>query len=127
VVTGRLLSFRAPPGTAGWIPFGIGVTRAIAPGGRMIAGYAATRPLGKGQDRLYVMSLTGATGQPQPVPSSAAILYARTAWSADGTWLFYQGPRGRLWAYQVSSGRVRASTTPCCSYTVMVAFPSGRR
>ena len=48
VVTGRLLSFPAPPGTAGWMPFEIGVTHAIAPGGRMIAAYAATRPLGTG-------------------------------------------------------------------------------
>jgi hypothetical protein len=127
VVTGRLFSFPAPPGTAGWIPFEIGVTYAIAPGGRMIAAYAATRPLGRGQDRLYVMRLTDAAGQPLPVPSSAAVLYARTAWSADGSWLFYQGPRGRLWAFQVSSGRVRASTTPCCLYTVMIAFPSRRR
>jgi hypothetical protein len=127
VVTGRLLSFPAPPGTAGWMPFRIGVTHAIAPGGRMIAAYAATRPLGKGHDRLYVMRLAGATGRPMAVPSSAAVLNPSTAWSADGSWLFYQGPRSRLWAYQVSSGEVRASTTPCCAYTVMAAFPSGRR
>ena len=31
VVTGRLLSFRAPPGTVGWLPLGIGITKAIAP------------------------------------------------------------------------------------------------
>jgi hypothetical protein len=127
VVTGRLVSFRAPPGTAGWIPFDIGVTHAIAPAGQMIAAYAATRPLGHGQDRLYVMRLTGATGRPLPVPSSAAIVYARTAWSADGSWLFYQGPDRRMWAYQASSGKIRASSTPCCSYTVMAAFPSSRR
>jgi hypothetical protein len=127
VVTGRLLSFRAPPGTAGWMPLDIRVIHAIAPGGRMIAAYAATRPLGHGHDRLFVMRLTGATGPPLAVPSSAAVLYPRTAWSADGSWLFYQGPRGRLWAYQVSGGKVGASSTPCCPYTVMAAFPSGRR
>jgi hypothetical protein len=126
VVTGRLLSFRAPPGTAGWIPFDIGITHAIAPAGQMIAAYAAMRPLGNGQDRLFVMRLAGATGRPLPVPSSAAVLYARTAWSADGSWLFYQGPGGRMWAYQVSSGKARASRTPCCPYTVMIAFPSRR-
>ena len=127
VVTGRVLSFRAPPGTAGWMPLRIGLTHAIAPGDRMIAAYAATLPLGKGRDRLYLMRLDGTGGPPRAVPSSAAVLFPRTAWSAGGSWLFYQGPRGRLWAYQVNTGRVRASGTPCCGYTVMAAFPSGRR
>jgi hypothetical protein len=127
VVTARLLSFPAPPGTAGWMPSEIGVTHAIAPGGRMIAAYAATRPLGKGQDRLYVMRITGATGRLMAVPASAARLDPSMAWSADGSWLFYQGPRERMWAYQASSGHVRGSTTSCCPYTVMAAFPSGRR
>ena len=99
---------------------------------------AADRPLGHGQAirgrghghgrlRLFVIRLTGATGQPVAVPSSTGHVYARTAWSADRSWLFYQGPGGRMWAYQASSGKVRASSTPCCSYTVMAAFPSGRR
>lgn len=127
VVTGRLLSFRAPPGTVGWLPLGIGVTQAIAPGGRLIAAYAAT--LSPGHGRLFVLRLGGTGGPPRAVPSSAAgaTLSARTAWSADGSWLFYQGPDGHLWAYQVSSGQVRASGTPCCGYTVMAAFPSTRR
>jgi len=59
-----------------------------------------------------------------PFPSSAADLFARTAWSADDTWLLYQGPGGHLWAYQVTSGQTRASGTPCCQYTVMAAVPS---
>jgi len=46
---------------------------------------------------------------------------------ADRSWLFYQGPGGHMWAYQVSSGKIRASSTPCCSYAVMAAFPSGHR
>jgi hypothetical protein len=124
MITGRLLSFRAPAGTAGWIPFGIGVAHPIAPQGQLIAVYAAMRPLGKGQDRLFVIRLASATGTPLPVPSSAAILYARTAWAAGGSWLIYQGPGQRMWAYQVSTGKTRASSTPCCSYTVMTAFPS---
>jgi hypothetical protein len=129
VVTGRLLSFGAPPGTAGWIPFGIGVTHAIAPGGRMIAAYAAPLPLGQGRDRLFALRLSGTGGPPRAMPFSAAhaALDPRTAWSAGGSWLFYQGPRGRLWAYQVSSGRAYASGTPCCAYTVMAAFPSAHR
>jgi hypothetical protein len=123
VVTGRVLSFRAPAGTAGWMPLRIGVTQAISPGGRMIAAYAATLPPGQGRDRLYLLRLDGTGGPPRPVPSSAAVLFPRTAWSADGSWLFYQGPRGHLWAYQVSRGRLRASRTPCCGYTVMAALP----
>jgi hypothetical protein len=58
------------------------------------------------------------------VPSSAAYLFARTAWSATGSWLLYQGPGQHLWAYQVTSGKIRASATSCCQYTVMVAAPS---
>jgi hypothetical protein len=127
VATGALVSFAAPVGTAGWMPFGFDVTHAIAPQDAMIAAYAATRPLGQGQDRLFVMRLTGGTRRALAVPSSTARLWARTAWSATGSWLFYQGPRGRMWAEQVSSGKIRASSTPCCPYTVMVAFPSGRR
>ena len=127
VLTGRLLSFPAPPGTAGWMPPGFDFTRAIAPRDPVIAAYAATQPLGHGQDRLYVIRLTGATRRPMAVPSSAAHLNPRTAWSADRSWLFYQGPGRRMWAHQASSGKVRASSTPCCSYTVMAAFPSGRR
>jgi hypothetical protein len=127
VVTGRLLSFRAPPDTAGWMPSSIGVTHAIAPGGQMIAAYAATRPLGQGRDRLFVIRLADAARPPQAVPSSVAVLNPQTAWSADGSWLFYQGPGRQLWGYQVSSRRVYASRTPCCGYTVMVAFPGRRR
>ena len=127
VVTGRVLSFPAPPGTAGWTTFKVRVTGAIAPGSAMITAYAATRPLGQGHGRLFVIRLTSATRRVVPVPSSAAQLYAGTAWSADGSWLLYQGPGGRMWAYQVSSGRARASRTPCCPYTVMVTFPTGHR
>jgi hypothetical protein len=125
VVTGRLISFPAPQGTAGWVPNGFNLVSAISPDGRMIAGYAAMRPQGKGpQVRLYVMRIASPSRPAWAVPSSAAYLFARTAWSASGTWLLYQGPGGHLWAYQVTSGQKRASSTPCCHYTVMVAAPS---
>jgi hypothetical protein len=127
VVTGAVRSFQAPPGTAGWVPYGFNVTQPIAPRDPVIAAYAATRPRGHRQYRLFVIRLTGATGRPVAVPSSTGHIYPRTAWSADGSWLFYQGPGSHMWAYQISSGKIRASSTPCCSYTVMVAFPSGRR
>jgi hypothetical protein len=124
VVTGRLSSFVTPPGTAGWVPNGFNAVSAISPGNRMIAAYAAVRPQGKGRARLYVIPLSGPPGRARAMPSSAAPLFAKTAWSAKGSWLLYQGTRGRLWAYQVTSGKAHASNTPCCQYTVMVAAPN---
>jgi hypothetical protein len=90
----------------------------------MIAAYAATPPLGGGRDRLFVLRLGGTGGAPRAVPSSAALLTPKTAWSADGSWLFYQGPGGHLWAYQASSGQIHASGAPCCGYAVMTTFPA---
>ena len=124
VVTGKLISFPVPPGTAGWVPGGFNLVSAISPDGQMIAAYAATRPQRAGRARLYVMRIVGPSSQAVPVPSSTAYLFARTAWSANDTWLLYQGPGGHLWAYQMTSGQTRASSTPCCQYTVMAAVPS---
>ena len=124
VVTGKLISFPAPPDTAGWVPNGFNLVSAFSHDDQMIAAYAAIRPRGAGQVRLYVIRIAGPSRQAIPVPSSAAYLFARTAWSADDTWLLYQGPGGHLWAYQVTSGQPRASSTPCCRYTVMAAAPS---
>ena len=55
VVTGKLISFPAPPGTAGWVPGGFNLVSAISHDDQMIAAYAAIRPPGAGQVRLYVM------------------------------------------------------------------------
>ena len=106
------------------VPSGLGLVSAISHDDKRIAAYAAARPQGAGQVRLYVLRIAGHSRPALPVPSSAAYLFARTAWSADGTWLLYQGPGGHLWAYQVTSGQTRASSTPCCQYTVMAAAPS---
>jgi hypothetical protein len=46
VVTGKLISFPAPPGTAGWVPNGFDLVSAISPDDQMIAAYAAIRPRG---------------------------------------------------------------------------------
>ena len=124
VITGKLMSFAAPPGTAGWVPNGFDLDSAISPGDQMIAAYAAARPQGQGRVRLYLMPITAPSGPPRAVPSSDAYLFARTAWSAKGSWLLYQGPGEHLWAYQVTSGTTGASSTPCCQYTVMAAVPS---
>ncbi len=123
VVTGRLVSFPAPPGTAGWVPNPFDL-RGISPGNQMMAAYAATRPQRKRQARLYLIRLTSPSRRARAVPSSAAPLGTRTAWSAKGSWLLYQGPGGHLWAYQVTTGKVRESTTPCCQYTAIVAVPN---
>jgi hypothetical protein len=124
VVSGTVRSFLAPSGTVGWVPGEFNLVHAIAPGDSMVAAYAATRPLGQGKVRLFVMRLTAGTHRPVPVPSSSAHLFARTAWSTHGSWLFYQGPGGHLWAYQATSGKVAASGTACCQFTVMVAYRS---
>jgi hypothetical protein len=106
------------------VPNGFNLVSAISHDDQMIAAYAAIRPQGAGRVRLYVMRIAGPSRRAIPVPSSAAYLFARTAWSADDTWLLYQGPGGHLWAYQVTSGQTRASSTPCCRYTAMAAAPS---
>jgi hypothetical protein len=124
VVTGRVVSFPAPAGTAGWVPNGFDLFSEISPGNQMIAAYAATQPQRKRQARLYVIRITSPSHRPRAVPSSAAPLFARTAWSAKDSWLLYQGPGGHLWAYQVTTGKVRASSTPCCQYTAMAAVPN---
>ncbi|MGH3152477.1 MAG: hypothetical protein ACRDOB_17360 [Streptosporangiaceae bacterium] len=124
VVTGKLISFPAPPGTAGWVPNGFDLASAISHNGQMIAAYAAMPAQRAGQTRLYVMRIADPSRRAVPVPSSGAYLFAKTAWSANDTWLLYQGPGEHLWAYQVTSGETRASSTPCCQYTVMVAAPS---
>ena len=124
VVTGRLVSFPAPPGTAGWVPGGFDLVSAISPGNQMMAAYAATRPQRKRQARLYVIRLASPSHRARAVPSSAAPYYTRTAWSAKGSWLLYQGAGGHLRAYQVTTGKIRTSSTPCCGYTAMVAVPN---
>jgi hypothetical protein len=124
VVTGKLISFPAPAGREGGVPGGFDLVSAISHDDQLIAAYAAIRPQRAGQVRLYVMRIAGPSRRATPVPSSAAYLFARTAWSAQDTWLLYQGPGGHLRAYQVTSGQTRASSTPCCQYTVMAAVPS---
>jgi hypothetical protein len=126
VVTGRLDSFRAPPGTTGWVQNGIrplGMNNGISPRDTMLAAEAVTSPH-RGRTRLFVLPLDPRHPNPTAVPASAAILTTMTTWSADGSWLFYQGPGGHLWAYQYATGRARPSTIPCCQYTAMATIPS---
>jgi hypothetical protein len=124
VVTGKLTSFPAPAGTGGWVPNGFNLVSAISHDDQLIAAYAATLPQGTGHVRLYGMRITSPASRPTPVPMSTAFIYARTAWSANDSWLLYQGPGEHLWAYQVTTGRTGSSGTTCCRYTVMVTTPS---
>jgi hypothetical protein len=126
VVTGRLRSFAAPPGTSGWVPVhgGYWSVSAIARSGAVLAAEAVVPPDSRGVARVFVLHLTGRHRRATAVPSSAAFLLSVTAWSPDGSWLFYQGPGQRLAAYQVATGRVRSSSTPCCQYAVMAAIRS---
>jgi hypothetical protein len=126
VTTGRLRSFAAPPGTVGWIANHGGFVNvsAIARSGTMMAADAVIPPVGHGRVRAFVLRLTGGHRRPATVPSSTAFLWAGTAWSARGSWLFYQGPGQRMRAYQVTTGRVRSSSTPCCQYAVMATVKS---
>jgi hypothetical protein len=124
VVTGRLLSFAAPAGTNGWVP-GRGFDwslSAISPSGTLMAAKAVIPPDRQGVIREFVLHLSGRERRAAPVPSSDAFLLSATAWSAGSSWLFYQGPGERMWAYQVRTGEVRSSRTPCCQYATMATL-----
>jgi hypothetical protein len=126
VRTGRLRTFAAPPGTSGWAPPHGGnwawSGSEIAPSGQMMAAEAVIPPEGQGIARVYVLHLTGQDMQASVVPSSSSFLLSVTAWAADSSWLFYQGPREQMWAYQVSTGNLRSSRMACCQYAVMAAL-----
>lgn len=128
VVTGRLKSFAAPPGTTGWTPAHGGhwawSASEIAPSGKLMAAEAVVPPDSQGIARVFILHLTGRGTQATAVPSSAAFLLSVTAWSPDSSWLFYQGPGQQMWAYQVATGQARSSTTTCCQYAVMATISS---
>jgi hypothetical protein len=127
VSTGRLRSFAAPPGTIGWIPShgGYWSASAIAPSGAVMAAEALIPPAGQGITREFVLQLSGVDRPATAVPSSAAFLLSVTAWSADSSWLFYQGPGQQMWAYQLATGDVRSSRTLCCQYAAMATLSGG--
>jgi hypothetical protein len=96
---------------------------AIAPGDHVLAAEAAVAPAGKGKIRVFVVRL-GHIATATPVPSSTARLYAGTAWSLDGSQLFYQGPGRRLHALKVATGSTQALRLRCCQYSAMVVVPT---
>jgi hypothetical protein len=128
LLTGGVRTFRKPAGTAGWVPDQFAVGGNFSPGGSMLAAYAASWPLRNGRTSLYVVRLAGHGRALRHVPSSAAPLYSKLAWSVRGSWLLYQGPgivlqAGHLSAYRPRTGQVRSSAIACCQYTVMVSMP----
>jgi hypothetical protein len=127
VITGQVLSFPAPAGTTGWVPNEFNLAHPIAPGNSAMAAEAVIPSPYADTGRLYVLRLTASHPRPVQVPDSTGFVLTKTAWSASGSWVFYQGPGEHMWAYQATTGRVRSSRTPCCRYTVMVAVRSPRR
>jgi hypothetical protein len=87
--------------------------------GSMIAAEAVVPSRDNNRGRLYVLRLAGDHRRPVAVPASAGHIFSKAAWSPDGSWLLYQGPRFTLWGYNVRTGAVRSSSAPCCRYTIM--------
>jgi len=130
VVSDRLKAFAAPPGTTGWAPAHGGnwawSASEIAPSGQLMAAEAVLPPQSQGIARVFILHLAGPDTYVTAVPSSAAFLLSVTAWSPDSSWLFYQGPGQHMWAYQVTTGQARSSTTTCCQYAVMATIKNPR-
>jgi hypothetical protein len=124
VHTGQVTTFASPAGTTGWVPPEFDAESPVSPTGAMIAAEAAVPSRDRNRGRLYVLSLSGTRRPPVAVSSSAGYLFSKTAWSSDGSWVFYQGPGGRLWAFRIATRTVRSSSVPCCLYTVMVSVPA---
>ena len=121
VVSSAHYSFRAPARTLGWAPNGFGLNNSIAPGDKMLAAQAVIAPARTARTRLYLLPLHAAL-TPRPVASATVPLYARTAWSVDGSWLIYEGTGSRLRAREIATGREHGFAIPCCRYTAMVAI-----
>lgn len=126
VVSGKRLSYSAPSGTVGWVPHGFGAENGLAPNNGRLAAEAAIPPARKGRIRVFVLPLADTHRAPRPAPLSTAPLYARTAWSPDGSWLFYPGPGERLRIFRPATGASFRSSLRCCPYTAMVAIPGDR-
>jgi len=119
VVTRRLVSIPAPPGTLGWAPYEFNRVFAIAPGGEMIAATAESRSGGPG---LNVVRFDRAHPRVSVVPDSPAGPRVRrlVAWR-----LMARLPRSGIASSGVPAptDRVRSSTLPSCRLAgVMVAF-----
>jgi hypothetical protein len=77
-----------------------------------MAAQAVLPPDTQGIVRVFILHLAGQDTHATAVPSSTAFLLSVTAWSADSSWLLYQGPGEHMWAYQVTTRQVRSSDHP---------------
>jgi hypothetical protein len=127
VMTGRVLSLRTPPGTVGWVPPEFNLEQPISPANAWVAAEAALPSAHGDRARLYTVQLSSQHPRPLAVPRSASFVRMRVAWSVHGSWVFFQGPAGHMWAFQPVTGSLRASRTPCCQYSVMAAGPGNPR
>jgi hypothetical protein len=124
VVTGRLASVPAPPGTTAWAPYQFNRIFSIAPGNTMLAATAIRAP-GARDGHLYVVRLDGIHPRLLRVPRAAGLLLSCLTWSPRGSWLFYPGPGSRLWAFQATTGQVRSSRLPTCHDAgTVIAYPT---
>jgi hypothetical protein len=107
----RVQSFRSPAGTTGWVPPEFYLEYPLAPDGSMMAAEAVVPSPDNNRGRLYVLHLAGEHRHPVAVPLSDGYLFSKAAWSPDGSWLLYQGPRHALWA--TTSGPAPSGPPPC--------------
>jgi len=56
------------------------------------------------------------------VPRSATPGFAVWTWSAS-SWLFYQGPGGKAWAFQPNTGQSADLKIPCHPCMAVVSVP----
>lgn len=123
LVTGGRRSFPAQPGTVGWVPLGVYETGHVrdagfAPGGGELAAEAAVAPARKARTDEVILSLSGQRHTVTRVPSWNAQLYGRTAWSPDGSSLFYQGLHNRLDVFLPAQNSWYQSKLPCCQFAI---------
>jgi hypothetical protein len=125
LVSGRRLAFAAPPGTLGWASYGGPpgpADSAIAPGNGLLAAPAAVAPASDGTVRLFVLRLGRPGAAPLAVPRSAGPGYAVSTWSSS-SWLFYEGPGGKVQAFQLKTRRSADLGIPCRQCMAMVTVP----
>jgi hypothetical protein len=125
VRSGRVHSFPAPVGTTGWVPPEFHLENPISPSGARMAAEALVPSPDDNRGRLYVLPIARDDRRPMLVPASAGHIFSKVAWSPEGSWLLYQGPRFTLWGYDVRTQEVRSSPVPCCRYTIMAVVRTG--
>jgi hypothetical protein len=118
--TGAKRVFDAPDGT-GWVTaWATGSGDAISANGRYVAlGAAPTDSAPPASTDLYLADTQ--TGGLVQVPHSSNDAYARTGWSPDGGWLFFETTDHRIGAYRPADGKFRTFPGQCCRGTLVIA------